>query len=112
MTFSFIVHEPKGVEYRTMYQMKATIFPHLLVLDTECSHVYETNCKIKSDFSTLIFCANTAHLLFYPGPSNFTGMYLTFISREDCFKFCILFYDKKRETFYIFSVLIFLDFIK
>ena len=48
-----------------MYQMKATIFLFPLIIDTKYFHVCETNCEIKSDFFTFIFCANTAHLIFY-----------------------------------------------
>ena len=40
----FIVHKPKGVEYRTIYQMKATIVDYPYIFDTKCFHVYETNC--------------------------------------------------------------------
>ena len=44
LVFFYIVHGPKGVEYRTIYQMKATISLYPLILDTKCFHVYETNC--------------------------------------------------------------------
>ena len=38
--FALIVHEPKGVEYRAIYQMKGTIFLYPLIPYTKCSHVY------------------------------------------------------------------------
>ena len=38
--FALIVHKPKGVEYRAIYQMKGTIFLYALILYTKCSRVY------------------------------------------------------------------------
>ena len=66
IVIAFIIHKVKGLCHRAIYQTKARFFLYPLIFRTE---IYLVNCinkEIKTDFFTFIFCANTAHLIFYP----------------------------------------------
>ena len=63
---SFITHKGKGSEYRVIYQTKARLFLYPLIVSDELCSVHFRNEEIKTYFFPFIFCANTAHLIFYP----------------------------------------------
>ena len=89
LEFSCITPKPKGIEGCVICQIKANILLYLLVGSNMEFLIYQEKYKIKSDFFTFIFCANTAHSIFDPQQYNFPYMSLTFISREVCLKFLI-----------------------
>ena len=73
LEFSCITPEPKGIEGCCIYQIKASIFRYSLGSNMESLICYE-KCRIKSDFFTFIFCANTVHLIKNLEQCNFSYM--------------------------------------